>query len=119
MLALPVFYLLGCQRRADSAAGFHPAVPALAREMHLQLPLLVVHELEFFFAAGGYFYRVHCFARAAPVERLAAVDSLVFYINNITMCFDPVRMTDRVRLVLFYLQRFIQKAPSTPVNEIS
>lgn len=50
---------------------------------------------------------------------LAAVDSLVFYINNITMCFDPVRMTDRVRLVLFYLQRFIQKAPSTPVNEIS
>lgn len=45
MLALPVFYLLGCRRRADSAAGFHPAVPALAREMHLQLPLLVVHEL--------------------------------------------------------------------------
>lgn len=78
-----------------------------------------MHELEFFFVAGGYFYRVHCFARAAPVERLAAVDSLVFYINNITMCFDPVRMTDRVRLVLFYLQRFIQKAPSTPVNEIS
>ena len=119
MLALPVFYLLGCQRRTDSAAGFHPAVPALAREMHLQLPLLVVHELELFFVAGGYFYRVHRLARAAPVERLAAVDSLVFYINNITMCFDPVRMTDRVKLVLFYLQRFIQKAPSTPVNEIS
>lgn len=78
-----------------------------------------MHELEFFFVAGGYFYRVHRLARAAPVERLAAVDSLVFYINNITMCFDPVRMTDRVRLVLFYLQRFIQKAPSTPVNEIS
>lgn len=80
MLALPVFYLLGCQRRADSAAGFHPAVPALAREMHLQLPLLVVHELELFFVAGGDFYRVHRLARTAPVERLAAVDSLVFYI---------------------------------------
>ena len=63
MLALSVFYLLGCQRRADSAAGFHPAVPALAREMHLQLPLLVVHELELFFVAGGYFYRVHRLAR--------------------------------------------------------
>ena len=82
--------------------------------MHFQLPLLVVHELELFFVAGGYFYRVHRLARAAPVERLAAVDSLVFY-----LVFDPVRTTDRVRLVLFYLQRFIQKAPSTPVNEIS
>lgn len=84
MLALPVFYLLGCQRRADSAAGFHPAVPALAREMHLQLPLLVMHELELFFVAGGYFYRVHCFARAAPVgavfehEILAHAGNLVF-----------------------------------------
>ena len=84
MLALPVFYLLGCQRRADSAAGFHPAVPALAREMHLQLPLLVVHELELFFVAGGYFYRVHRLARAAPVgavfehEILAHAGNLVF-----------------------------------------